>query len=100
MYLVALEDPGLTVFPTHRLAKGRGLERYEALATTLKEHFEVEEVALEDLAPEATDGAPRVRLPRRPLPPPFRLRWRGGAVDGLSGPLARVRHGGARERWS
>ncbi len=57
MNLVALEDPGLTVFPTHRLAKGRGLERYEKLATTLKEHFEIEETSLDDLAPPPSDGA-------------------------------------------
>ncbi len=53
MCLVALEDPGLTVFPTHRLARGRGQERYEALAATLKGDFAVEEVPLDELAPPA-----------------------------------------------
>ena len=32
MCLVALEDPGLTVFPTHRLVNGLDAERQEALA--------------------------------------------------------------------
>ena len=56
MCLVALEDPGLTVFPTHRLAKGRGLERYEQLGQALKEHFDIERVATDDIAPPASDG--------------------------------------------
>ena len=89
MNLVALEDPGLTVFPTHRLAKGRGLERYEALATTLKEHFEIEEVPLEELAPAATDGAPEFGYLDGHFKRPFRLRWREQPVPGLDGPLAR-----------
>jgi uncharacterized protein (DUF1015 family) len=89
MDLVALEDPGLTVFPTHRLAKGRGLERYEKLATTLREHFEVEEVALEELAPAASTGEPEFGYLDGHFKRPFRLRWRGGDADGLTGPLAR-----------
>jgi uncharacterized protein (DUF1015 family) len=88
MNLVALEDPGLTVFPTHRLATNRGLERYEALATTLKEHFEVEEVELEDLEPPASDGPPEFGYLDGHFRRPFRLRHRGGAPDGLTGPLA------------
>jgi uncharacterized protein (DUF1015 family) len=43
MCLVALEDPGLTVFPTHRLVRGRPQQAYEDLATTLRERFDVEE---------------------------------------------------------
>ena len=56
MCLVSLEDPGLTVFPTHRLAKGRGLERYEKLGQALKTHFDIERVPTEDIAPPASDG--------------------------------------------
>jgi uncharacterized protein (DUF1015 family) len=89
MNLVALEDPGLTVFPTHRLATNRGLERYEALATTLKEHFEVEEVPLEDLAPGPSDGPAVFGYLDGHFRRPFRLRFKGGDVEGLSGPLAR-----------
>ena len=43
MHLVALEDPGLTVFPTHRLISGLAgdSERQEALRDTLLELFDV-----------------------------------------------------------
>ena len=44
MCLVALEDPGLTVFPTHRLVNGLDAARQEALAATLRRDFEIEEV--------------------------------------------------------
>jgi uncharacterized protein (DUF1015 family) len=60
MCLVALQDPGLTVFPTHRLVRGLTSEQQEALAATLRRDFEIE--PLEDpaqLAPEASD---RVRM--------------------------------------
>ncbi len=51
MCLVALEDPGLTVFPTHRLVKGLDAARREALAEALRRDFEVTEVPLDQLAP-------------------------------------------------
>jgi len=51
MCLVALEDPGLTVFPTHRLVNGLDAARREALDAALQRDFEIEDVALEDLAP-------------------------------------------------
>jgi uncharacterized protein (DUF1015 family) len=55
MDLVALQDPGLTVFPTHRLIKDTTPEQQEALASAIRQHFEVEElVSLDQLAP-ATD---------------------------------------------
>jgi uncharacterized protein (DUF1015 family) len=54
MDLVALQDPGLTVFPTHRLIKDTTSEQQEALATAIRNHFEIEElVSLDQLAPEA-----------------------------------------------
>jgi uncharacterized protein (DUF1015 family) len=51
MCLVALEDPGLTVFPTHRLVRGLDDERRAALDAALKRDFEVSEVAVEEVAP-------------------------------------------------
>src|SRR5207237_2340679 len=48
MCLVALEDPGLTVFPTHRLVRGLRPEQHEALADALRRDFEIE--PLSDLA--------------------------------------------------
>jgi uncharacterized protein (DUF1015 family) len=56
MCLVALEDPGLTVFPTHRLVRGLDRERQEALRDVIRRDFEVAEVPLERIAPEAGSG--------------------------------------------
>lgn len=56
MCLVALQDPGLTVFPTHRLVRGLSQEQHEKLTSALNENFEIE--PLEDrgaLAPESSD---------------------------------------------
>jgi len=54
--LVALEDPGLTVFPTHRLVRGLDEERWRALDELVHSHFRLEPVAAADLAPPAGDG--------------------------------------------
>jgi uncharacterized protein (DUF1015 family) len=57
MCLVALQDEGLTVFPTHRLVQGTTPAQQEALAATLREHFELTELEdLEALAPEPEAG--------------------------------------------
>jgi uncharacterized protein (DUF1015 family) len=58
MALVSLEDPGLTVFPTHRLISGLAddPERQEALGTGLKELFDVEEVPTDRIDPGGADG--------------------------------------------
>jgi uncharacterized protein (DUF1015 family) len=56
MCLVALEDPGLTVFPTHRLVRGLDRERQEALREAMRRDFEIVEVALEQIAPEPGTG--------------------------------------------
>jgi uncharacterized protein (DUF1015 family) len=55
MCLVALQDEGLTVFPTHRLIKDTTPETQEALGTTLRELFDVEEIDHAQLRPP--DGA-------------------------------------------
>jgi uncharacterized protein (DUF1015 family) len=41
MCLVALQDPGLTVFPTHRLLTGLDQQRREALRATIERAFDV-----------------------------------------------------------
>ncbi len=52
MCLVALQDEGLTVFPTHRLVDGlKGTDKPEALAATLNACFDIEEIAVDDLVP-------------------------------------------------
>jgi uncharacterized protein (DUF1015 family) len=58
MALVSLEDPGLTVFPTHRLVSGLADDpaKQQALGTGLRELFEVEEVPADQLDPGGTEG--------------------------------------------
>jgi uncharacterized protein (DUF1015 family) len=52
MCLVALEDPGLTVFPTHRLLRDLRPDQHETLATALRTNFEIEKLDnTADLAP-------------------------------------------------
>ena len=62
MCLVALEDPGLTVFPTHRLVRGLDDERREQLAQALERDFEITEVPVEEIAPPPGRGAAAARL--------------------------------------
>jgi uncharacterized protein (DUF1015 family) len=56
MCLVSLDDPGLAVFPTHRLLYDLDPSQYEPLGTGLRELFKVEEVGLDALDPAGTDG--------------------------------------------
>ncbi|HLH13581.1 MAG TPA: DUF1015 domain-containing protein [Solirubrobacteraceae bacterium] len=56
MCLVALEDPGLTVFPTHRLIGGLDEERLGALEQALRRDFDVEEVPEREVAPPPGGG--------------------------------------------
>jgi uncharacterized protein (DUF1015 family) len=60
MCLVALQDPGLTVFPTHRLVRGLTSEQQVALAATLRRDFEIE--VLDDTAQLAPETGDRVRI--------------------------------------
>jgi uncharacterized protein (DUF1015 family) len=56
MCLVALQDPGLTVFPTHRLVRGLRPEQHEALATALQRDFEIQALSeTSELAPPPGD---------------------------------------------
>jgi uncharacterized protein (DUF1015 family) len=56
MCLVALQDPGLTVFPTHRLINGLRPEQHETLAATLRRDFEIERLgSTAKLVPEPGD---------------------------------------------
>jgi len=70
MALVSLEDPGLTVFPTHRLISGLADDpaKREALGDGLREVFDVEQVPVNDLDPGGTEGvgysAMSTRTPR------------------------------------
>jgi uncharacterized protein (DUF1015 family) len=60
MCLVALQDPGLTVFPTHRLVRGLNAAQHEALAAVLQRDFEIE--AVDDAAALAPPSGNTVRI--------------------------------------
>jgi uncharacterized protein (DUF1015 family) len=56
MFLCSMSDPGLTVFPTHRLLTGIDDGQREALRATIEREFAVEPVEREELEPPAGDG--------------------------------------------
>ncbi|MDP9294696.1 MAG: DUF1015 domain-containing protein, partial [Actinomycetota bacterium] len=77
MCLVALQDPGLTIFPTHRLLSGLSEARLQALREAIARDWEMEDVAPERLQPvsdgrlrvgylDAHDGRPRMLTLRDP----------------------------------
>ncbi|MFY9265549.1 MAG: DUF1015 domain-containing protein [Solirubrobacterales bacterium] len=55
MFLCALQDPGMTVFATHRLAKDGTKEQREAVRDTVINSFETSETTPEALAPSDSD---------------------------------------------
>ena len=56
MCLVALEDPGLTIFPTHRLVGGLDERRRSALAEAIERDFTAEPAPVAELEPPPGDG--------------------------------------------
>jgi uncharacterized protein (DUF1015 family) len=58
MALTGLDDPGLTVYPTHRLLSGFAgdPERQQRLGGGLRELFDVAEIDIADLDPAAEEG--------------------------------------------
>jgi uncharacterized protein (DUF1015 family) len=80
MCLVALEDPGLTVFPTHRLVRGLDAERQEALAAALRSDFEIVEVPVEEIAPPAGRGPLQLGYIDSHFARPFRLTLKDQAI--------------------
>jgi uncharacterized protein (DUF1015 family) len=80
MCLVALEDPGLTVFPTHRLLDNlKESATQEALANALRESFEIEEIQRDALVPEG-DGPVRFGYIDSHFKRPFRLTLKDQAI--------------------
>jgi uncharacterized protein (DUF1015 family) len=80
MCLVALEDPGLTVFATHRLVRGLDRPRQEALRDALKRDFEIEEVPLERIAPEPGPGPLKLGYIDAHHQTPYRLTLKDQAI--------------------
>jgi uncharacterized protein (DUF1015 family) len=58
MLLCSLSDPGLTIFPTHRLLAGLAdnQDKQQAIRELLTRDFEVEEVERDRLEPDGDDG--------------------------------------------
>jgi uncharacterized protein (DUF1015 family) len=83
MALVSLEDPGLTVFGYHRLLTDlREGDTPEVLANALREHFEIEQVPLEQLDPAGEEGIGVFGYVDAHFKRGFRLRLKGtAAVD-------------------
>jgi uncharacterized protein (DUF1015 family) len=80
MCLVALQDPGLTVFPTHRLLRGLRADQHEALATAIRRDFEVEPLAsTAELAPDHGDRVTLGYIDSH-FKKPFRLKLRDPAL--------------------
>jgi uncharacterized protein (DUF1015 family) len=81
MCLVSLQDEGLTVFPTHRLVKVETSEKQEALAATLREHFDVEELgSTGELRPPDGDGPLTMGYIDAHFKKPFRLTLKDQAI--------------------
>ncbi len=97
MLLCSLADPGLTVFPTHRLLSGLADSpaRQEAIREAVRRDFEVEEVAPEELEPAPVNGRVRFGYMDSHLKRPFRLTLKDQAIadralEGRSEPYRRL----------
>jgi uncharacterized protein (DUF1015 family) len=81
MCLVALQDPGLTIFPTHRLLTAIDDDRRVALREAILRDWDVEEVSEAELEPvPATDGRVRIGYFDTSHRRPLRLTLRDPAI--------------------
>src|SRR4051794_33092928 len=78
--LVGLEDPGLTVYPTHRLVKDTTPSQQEALAAVLREDFEIGQVESDQLAPPPGEGPTELGYLDAHFKQPFRLSLKEQAI--------------------
>jgi uncharacterized protein (DUF1015 family) len=90
MALTGLDDPGLTVFPTHRLLSGFAgdEDRQRRLGEGLRELFEVEEAATGELDPRGEEGVGVFGLYDSFHRRAFRLRLKDSAIADLDRRLA------------
>jgi uncharacterized protein (DUF1015 family) len=83
MFLCALSDPGLTVFPTHRLLTGLKDDRakQEAIREALLRDFDVEQVSRDELEPSGeTNGRVQLGYMDSFHRQPFRLTLKDAAI--------------------
>jgi uncharacterized protein (DUF1015 family) len=90
MALTGLADPGLTVFPTHRLLSGfaEDPERQRRLGEGLRELFDAEEVEVGDLDPRGAEGVGVFGLYGSHHRRGFRLRLKESGIAALDEQLA------------
>ncbi|HEY1284651.1 MAG TPA: DUF1015 domain-containing protein [Solirubrobacterales bacterium] len=90
MALTGLDDPGLTIFPTHRLLSGlrEDPERQRRLGEGLREIFEVSEVATDELDPLGIEGAGVFGLYDSFHERGYRLRLKDASIEALDQQLA------------
>jgi uncharacterized protein (DUF1015 family) len=91
MCLVALQDPGLTVFPTHRLVRGLGSAKQEELADVIRRDFEIEPLSGTDALVPTPDTNVRMGYIDGHFRKPFMLSLKDqgiadGALEGHSEP--------------
>ena len=80
MCLVALEDPGLTVFPTHRLIGGLDEHRRQLLRRALERDFDIVEAPVEQIAPSPGEGPLQLGYIDRYHDRPLRLTLKDQAI--------------------
>jgi uncharacterized protein (DUF1015 family) len=90
MALTGLDDPGLTVFPTHRLLSGfrDDPERQRRLGEGMRELFEASEVPLNEIDPLGEEGVGVFGLYDSHHERAFRLRLKESAIAALDAQLA------------
>ncbi len=90
MALTGLDDPGLSIFPTHRLLSGFAddPERQRRLGEGLREIFDVEEVAADSIDPRGEGGVGVFGFIDSHHKQAFRLRLKDSAVAELDRQLA------------
>jgi uncharacterized protein (DUF1015 family) len=74
MCLVSLEDPGLTIFGTHRMLGDLDADARARLDHGIREHFQVEEAGEDDLDPAGSQGTGVFGYLDGPSGQAFRLR--------------------------
>jgi uncharacterized protein (DUF1015 family) len=80
MCLVALEDPGLTVFPTHRLVRGLSAGQWEALSRAIDHDFDAIELASTDELPPPVNDDLQIGYIDVKVRVPYRLTLKNQAI--------------------
>ncbi len=97
MFLCSLSDPGLLVFPTHRLLTGLAgdTDKQLAIRDAVKRDFEVEEVSRDELEPSANGSGVQLGYMDSFHKQPYRLTLKDqsiadAALEGMPEPYRRL----------